>query len=632
MATKQFKSHVYKVSTCPMCLRNSHSPTVLQCMHYICRECISQQDEKHPGYITCPFCETKEPIKYSLRKEHDLGLAAIVCGPCDSENPKLVRPAQFQCVDCLENLCVECNSAHAKLKISKHHKTMVLSRGESPSQRNNVCENCKVDNRGQVGFFCKDHDLGCCGKCAIRVHRNCTVYDLENLVESIKKEGLVDELKLLLKDSKKKMDTFVTASKENITNLEDQVDVIRKSVRDIRKKLLKLLDDFESDIIVKTSHILETEKTKDNDQIKTCLRFSTAVEQSCRILDEAIDNVSNMNFYEVFRKVEHHSVKYASFTSETLENKAFIELELTINERVRDILADPNIGTIVEKRKKALITPVRKKSIKRTKIVRAITNADGKIPRYSSAAYLTDGAVCLVDCNNKRCGLFDSSFKIMDVVSFRSCPWSTAYVCTDELAVTLPLENKVQFYKVLENKMEESRCISTKLPIWGIAPADENNIAIAVDCKGKSPGVGIISSSGEEILNLQAEESEINFGSPWQFDFDVKRSRFLISSQQRESVICINTRGKAVFEYKNEKLRNPAGVSHDGDGNLYVCGLKSHNIHQVTPNGDLMRIIALPNLKTPFSICFCKASDEFLVTTVENREEIQLFSLTVEPI
>lgn len=628
MATKHLKSHVSKVFTCPLCLRNSDLPTVLQCMHYICRECISQQVGKHPDLVTCPFCETKEPTRHSLQKEHSLDAEKVPCGPCESEHPKQVRPASFQCIDCFENLCAECNAAHAKLKISKHHKAVKLDVNDSSSHRKTNCEDCKIDNRTEVGFFCKDHESRCCGSCAIRIHHKCTVDDIEQVVERIKGEGLIDDLRLALEVSKNKIDTFVTASKENITKLEDQVGAIRKSIRDIRKNLVKLLDDFENDIIVKSNHIIEKEKAKDNEQIKTCLRFTTAVEQSRGIFDEAIDKASNMDFYEVFKKVGNHSVKYASFTSKTLEDKSFTELKFSINNKVRDILAHEDIGTLVEKREKAQITPIRKKSIKRTKIVRAITNTDGKIPRYSSAAYPPNGTICLVDCNNRRCGLFDSSFQMMDVVSFQSCPWTTAYVGSNELAVTLPLENKIQFYKVLENKLQVSRCISTTLPIWGIAPADENNIAITTDCKGKAPGVGIISSSGDEIFSLKAEESEINFGSPWQFDFDVKRSRFLISSQSRDSVICISTTGKVIFEYKNEKLRNPAGISHDGDGNFYVCGLKSHNIHQVTPNGDMMRIIALPNLKTPFGICFCKTSEKFLVTTVENREEIQLFSLT----
>ena len=439
MATKQFKSNVAKVSTCPVCLRNSHKPIVLQCMHCICRECISKQDEIQPGYAACIFCKTSEPVKDNFQKGQSLNV-----GPYESEQSKQIH-AKFQCDDCLEYLCEECKSVHAKLKVSKHHihVPMMLSCDDTPPTNNNVCEECKVDNRREVGFFCKDHNLRCCGTCAIRVHRRCTVYDIENLVENIKSEGLIDDLKLSLEDSKKTIDAFVKACKENNTKLEEQVDNIRKSVRDLRKNLATLLDEFENDINIKTSHILETEKAKNNDNIKTCLKYSTAVEQSCRMFEDAVDTASNMDFYEMFNKIENHSTKYASFRTDVLEDKPFVELELNINKKLCELLTGANVGTIIEKKEKAQITPARKKSIKRTKVVRAVTKSDGKIPRYSSAAYLPNGTVCLLDCNNKRCGLFDRFFNILDFVSFRSCPWSTAYVCTDELAVTLPLENKV---------------------------------------------------------------------------------------------------------------------------------------------------------------------------------------------
>ena len=631
MAYAQSKKSSPKAFTCPACLRNSHLPKILRCMHYICRECVHYQNTGTERTIACPLCDTEETVSSPLNKTENVGVLKqekLNCGPCESDQNTTV--AKFHCIDCEENLCEDCHTVHAKIKVSKHHTSVKLEENIDTSiiRRKKFCECCKEQAIREVEFFCKDHNTRCCGTCAIRAHKQCNVQDIAHLVERIKTESFVDDLRLALEESKNKIRSIVSTTKENNVDLEDKVEEIKSSVKNLRESINNLLDEFENKVITKSCKILEREMDKNNSQIKTCLKFTTAIEQSCSMFDEAVDNASDVDFHETYKHIESHSLKYVSFISKALEDRKFIELELTINDKITDILANGSVGDVHEKEQETHITPARKKSINRTKFVRAVTGQGGTIPRYSNAAYLFNGNICLIDCNNKRCCLFDSSFLNLDMVSLTSCPWTAACLDSNEVAITLPLEQKIQCYSVKQNKLQLSRWFLTQLPCWGIAPAGQSNIAVAVDCKGNSPGVGIISSVGDEILSLRADESELNFGAPWQFDFDIKRSRFLISCQSRDSVICMNTSGKVIFEYKAEKLRNPAGITHDRDGNVYVCGLKSHNIHQFTPNGDLMRIIALPKLRTPFSICYWKETDEFLVTTVENREELQLFSLT----
>ena len=632
MTSSKSTESLHGTFTCPLCLRNSHLPAVLQCMHFFCKECVSQEDGESTCLVTCPFCNSKQPFQQpsfkgnidDILKDEDLK-----CGPCKAESKQSpAANASHHCVDCDEYLCENCNTHHAKFKITKHHTSFKLGENVSLFPNRSICGVCKDQTSRSVEFVCQEHDLMCCGTCAIRSHKDCSIHEIEYLVDQIRSKSLIDDLHLALEESKNKMRLIVDASEENSTRLELQTAEIRKSVIDLRKKINDLIDAFEVDVINGSCEILEREKESNTDQIKTCRKFIAAVNQSRELFDKAIQHTSSANFYDIFKNGQNHNVTYASFIKKTLESKTFTELDLVVDSNIADILENGRLGVLSTKASSIGITPSKKKTIERTKFVLAVTKLEGRIPRYSSATYLSNEKICLIDCNNKRCCLFDSSFHCLDVVSFNSCPWTTAYINSKELAVSLPLERNIQFYTVNANKLLESRCISTLLPCWGVAPADEGNIAVAVDCKGTSPGVGIIGTDGKELFKLRADETELNFGQPWQFDYDLKRCRFLISCESRDSVVCINKKGRIIFEYKSEKLTNPAGISHDGDGNIYICGLKSNNIHQINPNGELMRIIALPKLRTPFSICFCKQSDEFLVTTVENREELQLFSLS----
>lgn len=568
-----------KVFTCPVCLCSNHYPTTLQCLHYICIDCIKKEDAKHPGFVECPFCDMKVPVRHFYQKQQSELCEIIPCGQFEPDCYKQARSAKFRCLDCGRHLCQDCSIIHAK-----HH--MKIQIGNSPALfEKSFCVDCKVDTPREVECFCRDHDSNCCRTCAEHIHSKCDLYDLANLTERIKSESLVDDLRNALKDSKNKIEITLAASKENVSRLEEKVDEIRKKLTDLRKKINKILDDFENDVTDKSRRIFEREKEKDNDFVRAGLRFSTAIEQSCFLFEEAINKAPNANFYDVFKKVESHNTKYALFVSKILEDRKFTELEFTINTNLTDIFENTNIGTPNETEKKSPIIPVRKKTIERSRVVKASISSDGRGPRYTDAAYLPNGNICLVDYNNKQCGLFDCSFQILDVVTLKSNPWTVTFVISEELAVTLPLQKKIKLYKVQDNKFKSSRSVSTTLPCWGVASVNKEHMAVAVDCKGTSPGVGIISFSGEEIFSIRAEDCEVNFGAPWQFDFDAIWSSFLISSQSRDSVICIDKTKKVRFEYKNERLKTPAGITLDADGNIYASGHKSNNIHQINPNG-----------------------------------------------
>ena len=49
--------------------------------------------------------------------------------------------------------------------------------------------------------------------------------------------------------------------------------------------------------------------------------------------------------------------------------------------------------------------------------------------------------------------------------------------------------------------------------------------------------------------------------------------------------------GVTQFKYSSQELRGPRSVSTDMHGNIYVCGFSSKNIHQISNDGNIVRII-----------------------------------------
>lgn len=57
------------------------------------------------------------------------------------------------------------------------------------------------------------------------------------------------------------------------------------------------------------------------------------------------------------------------------------------------------------------------------------------------------------------------------------------------------------------------------------------------------------------------------------------------------SLHCLNHNGQEVFVYKHDKLSWPRGIAVDTKGYIYVAGYKSNNIHKLTMDGRLFKIL-----------------------------------------
>jgi hypothetical protein len=49
--------------------------------------------------------------------------------------------------------------------------------------------------------------------------------------------------------------------------------------------------------------------------------------------------------------------------------------------------------------------------------------------------------------------------------------------------------------------------------------------------------------------------------------------------------------GSCLFTYTDAALSRARGVDVDDEGNLYICGNVSNNIHQVSPDGEKIKLL-----------------------------------------
>jgi hypothetical protein len=72
------------------------------------------------------------------------------------------------------------------------------------------------------------------------------------------------------------------------------------------------------------------------------------------------------------------------------------------------------------------------------------------------------------------------------------------------------------------------------------------------------------------------------------------------------------------FTYKSDRLSWPRSHDSDCDGNIYIVGHWSKNIHQLTSDGKCIRIIPLSDFSTitdsPWVLQFKENNNRFMLT------------------
>jgi DNA-binding beta-propeller fold protein YncE len=76
--------------------------------------------------------------------------------------------------------------------------------------------------------------------------------------------------------------------------------------------------------------------------------------------------------------------------------------------------------------------------------------------------------------------------------------------------------------------------------------------------------------------------------------------------------------------YSSPKLSNPRGIDVDMEGNIYIVGLSSNNIHQITSEGKHIRTISTTDfgISSPWILRFKPKSAVFLLTSYETGKAV----------
>ena len=194
-----------------------------------------------------------------------------------------------------------------------------------------------------------------------------------------------------------------------------------------------------------------------------------------------------------------------------------------------------------------------------------------------------NGNKLLADRNNKKVKLFSSEMKALGFVALPSEPWDIAMLEEDEAVVAC--EQWLVILQVCETKLKIKTKNKMSFNMRGVCRYKNQFILTSPFSLPRC--VKLTNLEGKTDWSVSSAEGTELFVSPlYVSNFNNDSSSVVVTDVSKSSVTCLNGDNGKVLARWHKKVSEPAGLTTDNNGNIYVCMGKSHEI--LILNEDLM--------------------------------------------
>lgn len=588
-----------ELTICSICFEKFKTPKILSCFHVFCQSCISSyivsscESKEAPVGFPCPLCREFVPSPAAIGQPElwaeSLPICEIIeklvklgelklCLPCQRENEH--ETATDICITCGETICVNCTKYHKRILTTRAHHIIPLNEPSKALQvitTLNGNKSCPTHPDKDVELHCNDHQKPCCALCVSTEHRKCSdVETIKSAAEKAKTSKIVMELSRKLNEFEKELLTSKAKYEKNLTEIESKSDSIREETKRFRKAINDHLDKIENEHMNELGEVTKTSRDTLNkciDSVSDRIHFSRRCIQRLQNLDDESD--------ACFMK-EYHRVResFEELERETMKTKGHqLKLESDIPEELAAIKKLKRFCKIHVSELEVQLTKRRNISHLSLSLVYEFQLPEANI---CSGTLISNGKIALVNHSGGEIGLYMLRLKIdtwEKVKNFESCD---------------------TFFDVMhiENKIYASNCSKTRVIIM-----TSENFTKVRQFKMEDDLVPFGISLGKGFLIVACESAILKYSLEGQFihKYPVEGRALYVtvtnlghivySDMETNSVTCIDEKGQIQWEYKHSKLMIPYSVDKDESNNFYVCGSKSNNIHILSSNGKLIKII-----------------------------------------
>ncbi|XP_052265192.1 uncharacterized protein LOC127867785 isoform X4 [Dreissena polymorpha] len=260
-------------------------------------------------------------------------------------------------------------------------------------------------------------------------------------------------------------------------------------------------------------------------------------------------------------------------------------------------------------------------------------NSDAYLSRITAIQIFSDGKILLADRSNKAIKLLSSDFEVIDEYTLSGSPLDVCLV-DDDIYVCCSDEKQVSRFGInVDGELFKTGGYPTRLWPVSISHFDQKVIILFLTQEDsvddvESESVTIEIRDGSRIdrgFYIDVDDSDDEDDDLYHI-VDAKRiltletGSVLLAENDRVSCYDIDAReeeigGREWFyrSYGKNHLHNTRGLATDTEGNVYICGQDSNNVHQVSSMNYRQNRILIADINMPLSVCVDSERDRLIV-------------------
>ncbi|XP_071137266.1 E3 ubiquitin-protein ligase TRIM45-like [Mytilus edulis] len=607
--------------TCTICLETFKQPKYLPCLHTFCESCINTyivstvKEDKTEGF-KCPVCRRLVPIEESMGNSDTwarslpgnhfvvsmidrkaMKKAEKLCDACSSKS--ISQKAMSWCSVCEEAYCDTCEANHRTYKMARNHKIVPIKDINEDTPISNICAFVACDEHPDklIEIYCKIHSQPCCTVCATVHHRKCEqVITIDKAVSGVKESTKAKELTKKLKETSHKLEEIIQNRNLNKTNFENEIDVILVEIENERKKLNEKLDKLENKIreelnSTKKDNVLRLcEESVELSALKSIFDHWKNMFEAC--LSEGSEIQCLVKMEEIYRKIP----QLENDLSKVVQGIKKISVKLEVTDIISNTVSFGRLHSTEQRPSLPGLQTVNYHTGK----IKVIFTIDIK-GNFISGILLRD-YIIITDYDKKRVVCHDNTGKQTEVLNVPYYPADITKVNDQTVAVSSDAQ---KIFIINVKPFNLVKTLDIRVPMFGLCLIEDE----------------FITSCYQSISWLNAttgvQTKELSTSADTRFVTCYKKSEYIYRNVGHS--IKFESAVSKGFQYNHSNLSDPYNQEIDEDGNIYVVGYSSKNIHQLTPTGQLIRIIPVSEIDNtitmfPWMMRFKRNTNRFLLT------------------
>lgn len=631
---KDVKVEIDDLLVCTICYKTLQDPKSLPCMHTFCEACINrhattsesvkQEKTQHQAEqgsagsgFNCPICQHFVKIEETASASNwvdklpnnDLISSMIdlkekrgrkrLCTPCLVNDSVNKAPISW-CTVCSEAYCEQCDSCHKKFRMSAKHEIIPIDELENykPSETDTTFVKCDKHPDKTVDVYCVDHEEPCCTVCATIDHRKCdSIVAVQEAAVNAKQSTKTLDFMMTLQKYTEKIDASIKSYHDNKTSLQAQAKDISKEISNLKAVFIEHLDKVEKEANIELNALLGYTLNQIGLEEEDWLQIKSSLANWKQLMDVLIEHGSDVQVLVEVSKMISQKVKMDEQMRTKMPKIRSIQFKPSnAIKYYRESV--PSIGTLAVNSWRAGLPRVNMRT-GLIKVIHTLDIGDGTAGMsYGSGVFLANSIV-LTHYASHRVLRYTHEGSLDDQLKLSCHPFDVARV--DDTKVAVSTENRI-IYVVDINQMAVTSVITSKEPILGI-----QTLYCEFIVAFNTSITWLDSSSGEK------KESVTTKGDTYFIHASGRKDYIFADSKTAVSKV---VNGKKTWTYRHEQLINPRGIDTDFEGNIYISCLSSKNIHQLSEDGQLIRIFNAKNIGigAPWVIRFQESRNRFLFT------------------